>query len=519
MSRYYLGLDCSTQSLSAVLIDAESAALVYQRSLNYADVLTHYGVIDGYLPITAAGQVHAPPLMWVEALDALLLAMQEDACPLQEIRCIAGAAQQHGTVYLKQQFTQSLAKCDPRKPLHEQLQQSFSRLTAPIWMDNSTTEQCTAFTADLGGAEQVNKITGSVAVERFSGVQIKKFAESEPQAYTDTTDIMLVSAFMASLLAGHPVTIDYTDASGMNLLDLHSKKWHQPALDSCAPDLQKRLQPPVNPLLLLGTVAPYFTQRYGLNSNCKLLPWCGDNPSSLIGLGLVQPGMSAISLGTSDTCFGLFQELPQRMSPWAHTFIAPTLDYMSLLCFKNGSLARECVRQQFQLSWQAFSECLSATPPGNNGAMMLPWFDTEIVPKVIKQGVQRYALDADDCSANCRAVIEGQMLSMSLHAEQAGLTPTSIRATGGASQNQEILQIMADVFACPVDVIQTTNSVALGAALRAQFALEYRSWDETVAMFTAPQPVTQRQPEKTAVNVYREMKQLFSQRVADALNN
>ena len=73
MSRYYLGLDSSTQSLSAILIDAESGQLVYERSINYSTELPDYGVTDGFLPSETSGVVHAPPLMWVEALDQLLM--------------------------------------------------------------------------------------------------------------------------------------------------------------------------------------------------------------------------------------------------------------------------------------------------------------------------------------------------------------------------------------------------------------------------------------------------------------
>ncbi len=347
MSRYYLGLDSSTQSFSAILIDAESGELIYEQSLNYSTELPAYGVTDGYLSSEIPAVVHAPPLMWVEALDQLLMQMKAENCPMEEIVAVAGAAQQHGSVYVGAGFDERLKNCNPQTPLHEQLQDCFTRDTSPIWMDASTTEQCAAITKALGGEANVNHITGSIAVERFSGAQIKKFADTQQDAYANTESIMLVSSFMASLFAGKHVGIDFTDASGMNLLDIRNKQWHPAALSCIGDKLQDKLKQAVNPQIILGTIAPYFTHRYGFNSACTVLPWCGDNPSSLIGLGLIKPGMTAISLGTSDTCFGLFKDLPESMSPCAHTFIAPTLDYMSLLCFKNGSLAREAIRQQY----------------------------------------------------------------------------------------------------------------------------------------------------------------------------
>ncbi len=513
MSRYYLGLDSSTQSLSAILIDSESGQLLYQRSLNYSIELPDYGVTDGFLASETAGVVHAPPLMWVEALDQLLLQMHADQVPMQAIVAVTGSAQQHGSVYLNAGFEARLKNCNPQQSLHKQLQSCFTRHSSPIWMDSSSKEQCEDISKTLGGDVNVNKITGSIAVERFSGAQIKKFADSQPEAYAKTASIMLVSSFMACLFAGRHVGIDFTDASGMNLLDIRKKQWHPVALSCCGNELKDKLKPAINPQLALGCISPYFSSRYGFDPACQILPWCGDNPSSLIGLGLVEPGMTAISLGTSDTLFGLFKDLAESMSPWAHTFIAPTLDYMSLLCFKNGALAREAIRQQYQLTWEQFSECLNVTPPGNQGAMMIPWFDSEIVPKVEHPAVHRFSLDSADIKANCRAVIEAQMMAMSNHATAAGLKPASLRATGGASQNIAILQIMANVFACPVDVLTTTsNSAALGAALRAIYTMENKPWLETVEPFSKVQKACQILPDASAVGIYQKMKKTYAER-------
>lgn len=517
MSRYYLGLDCSTQSLSAVLIDTESSQVVYQRSLNFSTDLKAYGVREGFLPNAEPGVVHAPPLMWVDALDRLLLQMRTDGCAMDQILAVAGSAQQHGSVYVNNSFNAASTVCDPSIALHKQLGSVFTRKTAPIWMDCSTSRQCTEITAAFGGADQVNRATGSVAVERFTGPQIMKFAEQEPSAYALTASVMLVSSFMASLFAGCKVGIDYTDASGMNLLDIRQKTWHPTALQVCGDHLREKLSPAIDPGLPVGAIADYFVKRYGFSKTCQVLPWCGDNPSSLIGLGLVEPGMTAISLGTSDTCFGIIQELPEHMSPWAHTFIAPTDDYMLLLCFKNGSLAREALCKQFNLSWEEFSAAIASTPPGNQGAMMLPWFDSEIVPKVDQPGVIRFGLDEQNAAANCRAVVEGQMMAMRNHTERAGLRPISIRATGGGSQNPAIRQIMADIFACPVEVQNISNSAALGAALRAFQAIEQQAWPEIVAPFTQVQTGSCVAPDVDATKVYERLRKTYAEREATSI--
>ena len=87
-----------------------------------------------------------------------------------------------------------------------------------------------------------------------------------------------------------------------------------------------------------------------------------------------------MSLGTSDTVFGLMREPRVDRTGTGHVFGAPTGDYMGLTCFKNGSLARERVRDAFGLSWDSFSEALRRTPAGNDGRILLPWFEPEITP-------------------------------------------------------------------------------------------------------------------------------------------
>ncbi|MEJ2296664.1 MAG: carbohydrate kinase, partial [Candidatus Lokiarchaeota archaeon] len=71
-----------------------------------------------------------------------------------------------------------------------------------------------------------------------------------------------------------------------------------------------------------------------------MLPWTGDNPSSLIGVGITHSDQVAVSLGTSDTYFSSMQKLILDLTGESHVFGSPTGGYMALICFKNGSLAR-----------------------------------------------------------------------------------------------------------------------------------------------------------------------------------
>src|SRR4029453_1807790 len=146
---------------------------------------------------------------------------------------------------------------------------------------------------------------------------------------------------------------------------------------------------------------------------------------------------------------------------------SPPGQYMGTTVFKNGSLARERVRDMFGFDWARFSAALAARPPGNHGAIMFPWFDPEITPHVSVPGVRRVNLDPADAAANLPAFFEGQMMAIANHTRWMGGYTSVIHATGGAAGNRQVLQVMADVFNATVVRTRTRNSAALGAALRA----------------------------------------------------
>ena len=79
----------------------------------------------------------------------------------------------------------------------------------------------------------------------------------------------------------------------------------------------------------------------------------------------------------------------------SHVFRSPTGDFMSLVCFRNGSLAREWIRLEHRLDWDGVARLLEQQP-GNDGYVMLPWLETEITPHVPHAGVRRFGFDRLD---------------------------------------------------------------------------------------------------------------------------
>ncbi len=88
-----------------------------------------------------------------------------------------------------------------------------------------------------------------------------------------------------------------------------------------------------------------------------------------------------------------------------------------------------------------------------------------------------------------------------------GVAPSAIYATGGASVDLEILQIMAHVHQCPVYQFEVTNSAALGAALRAAHAVlndgeDAVSWEACVGGFAHPVAGSEALPDIYTAPVY-----------------
>ena len=476
-SAFYLGIDVGTQSLTALLVEAptqESARddrvlrIVARAGVRYDSELPAYGTVNGQLPNDDPAVGRAPPGMWLEALDLAFDKLGAEAC--REIRGVSVSGQQHGSVYLRSGAEAVLQALTPEQGLAEQVEPVLSRAEAPIWTDSSTARECDEIRRALGGAAATAELTGSDAFERFTGPQIRRFARTEPDAWAATAHVCLVSSFVTSVLAGRLAPIDHGDGAGMNLLDIRRLEWSEAAMAATAEGLGRRLPPPCAPWTAVGPVAPYFVSRYGLPASARVVAGSGDNPCSLVGVGVREPGEAVLSLGTSDTYFGLLADVAVDPDANGHVFIAPSGHPMSLICFRNGSLAREVVRDRYGLDWPGFDAALRATPPGNDGMIMLPWFEPEIVPRVAAPRVVRLGglEDAPEHAArNCRAVVEGQFLSMRLNSEWMATRPERLVATGGASRNRELLQIAADVLGCRVEAHDVSDGAALGAALRA----------------------------------------------------
>ncbi|MCR5413826.1 MAG: carbohydrate kinase [Kiritimatiellae bacterium] len=462
-----LGIDSSTQSMKALVWDAGAKRVVKTVSVNFGRDLPEFNSPDGFLPNADPLVRRANPLMWLKALDMVLEKLQKEF-DTSKIDAVGGDGQQHGSVCLGAGWTPALGMLNGESRtvnggsgLAGTFKYAFSRKESPIWMDSSTSKEVAELDAKFG--DSMRRRTGSPAIERFTGPQLMKFAKDDPVGWADTSRVHLVSSFLCSILAGQDAPVDTGDGAGMNLLNLETLDWDSEICAFTAPGLPGKLPSVARPGGRTSLkLAPYFA-KYGLRPGIPVAPFTGDNPASLVGTGADAPGVAVISLGTSDTFFAAMKEFRTDPGGCGHVFGNPSGGFMSLACFKNGSLAREKVRAMVGCDYAFFDEGAFDEAKAFKGRAF-PYFEEEITPKHAPSGIEAdFAWTDAGAAEKVVSVIRGQVLNMYERTRWIGSFDT-IRVTGGASRSRGIRETVADVFGAKVETLDIPDSAALGGA-------------------------------------------------------
>jgi xylulokinase len=435
----YLGIDVGTQSLKAVVYDAEQRAVIASASSPLALISRPDGTREQLAQ------------WWLDALHRAL----HQIAPGQRagVAAIGVSGQQHGLVPL-----------DGR-----------GQVLAPVklWCDTSTTTECEEIAALFGGQQRCIEEVGNAILPGYTAPKIRWLRKHLPDAYAAMTTVLLPHDYLNFHLTGERFN-ECGDASGTGLLDIRSRQWHAGLLQAVDPerDLADCLPRLIAAGDTGGTLLGRVAAELGLPAGIPVACGGGDNMMSAIATGNLAPGRLTISLGTSGTMFAYTDSPCIDNSGELAAFCSSTGGWLPLLCTMNCTVATEQARDLLQMEVGLLDRVVEETPAGANGVVVLPFYNGERTPNLPAGKGCILGLDIDNMTpANiARASMEAAVFGLRLGLDafrRNGCQLSDIRLTGGAAQSRVWRQMIADNLGLPVRLLAAPEGAALGAALNA----------------------------------------------------
>jgi xylulokinase len=474
--RLALGLDASTQSLSASVLDIDERKKLIELSLDYLNDrrLNIFGIRepDYILPPRSEGEADQPPLMFLAALDAIFSDLKKSV-PLEKVVVINTSGQQHGHVYLNSMALSifaSLAKTGSEAPnLASLLKDSLAYERAPIWMTADTGKQASFIRNNIGGKERLIKLSGSDAPLRFTGLVIRRTAERFPDIYARTSVIQLISSFIPAVLTGNAdVPVDFGNACGMSLMNYRRKRWSVALLQGASRGLpggknalRTKLPEITAPDAIVGRIAAYFVNRYGFNRECLVAAGSGDNPQSkvLVSGDLLSLGSSFVFMVATD---GKTMDMTGAACAMYDGIGRPFM----FGCRTNGALVWDQVRALYGMRKEDYAPAEAALKQAPVGQNLVFWQPRdESFPASGKFELARINVHNPNLASDYAGIIESSLAAVYYHSR--GFSRSSrepLYITGGAAGSPGIMRRVAAIWNRPV-ALTGKGGAALGAAV------------------------------------------------------
>jgi xylulokinase len=494
MSDYFIGIDSGTQSTKTILLDASNGGVIAGASKTYE-------LIEG-LP---AGHKEQLPTEWITAMhETIKSVLEESDVDRKSVRGIGVSGQQHGFVALDE--TDQVIRA------------------AKLWCDTSTNPECEEIIKSLGGLAKTIEAVGNGIPAGFTASKILWLKNHEPGNYAKLRWVLLPHDYINFRLTGRK-TMECGDASGTALLDVRNRRWSPAAIGAIDPLLNRMLPSLIESDDIAGTLRPELAAEFGLSDQVIVSSGGGDNMMGAIGTGNVRAGVVTVSLGTSGTIYACSPHPVIDPQGEIAAFCDSTGKWLPLVCTMNVTVATEMVRERFNLSHDGLSNAAASTPAGNDGLMLIPFFEGERTPNVPDGTGVYFGLREKTFSVNhfARAALEGATLGLNYglnRLRELGIQPREIRATGGGSKSKVWRQILADVFNAEVVCVKSEEGAAVGAAVQALWA--YRKFsghpvgiEELCDRYIELDQSTRAKPDAGRVERYQEMQALHDQLVSD----
>ncbi|KQT94074.1 xylulose kinase [Marmoricola sp. Leaf446] len=416
-----LGVDSSTQSTKALLVDADSGEVVEQRAARHPDGTA----VD--------------PRRWLEAFD-------EAAGPLLErADAVAIGGQQHGSVVLD-------AAGDP---VHDAL----------LWNDMRSAGAAADLVEELGGPQASADLTGSVLNASITVTKLRWMRDHAADALGRAHRVLLPHDYLTWHLAGRPeeATTDRGDASGTGYFSPHTDDWMPEVLERAA-----------GRSLVLPRIAEP-AEVVGHHGRAVIAPGTGDNMAAALGLGLKQ-GDAGVSIGTSGVVSMVAAGPSADGTGMVAGFADATGRFLPLACTVNAARILDLGARLLGVDHAGLAELALASVPGAHGLTLLPYLDGERTPaRPDAAGTLHGLTSATTREDLARAHVEGLLLSLAdaLAAMDAMSDASPARALliGGAARNPAVRALAPAVLGLPVALPDPGEYVALGAARQAAWTL------------------------------------------------
>ncbi len=436
-----LGIDSGTQSTKCIALDAESGEIL-------ATAREAYDLIPG-LP---TGHMEQHPTDWADACEKVIESCLDALGGRRgEVVAIGVSGQQHGLVVLD-------AQDKVVRP-------------AKLWCDTSTSSQCAVLEERLGGRSGAIAACGNAMLPGYTAPKILWLKENEPANYAATRSILLPHDWLNFFLTGRKC-MEYGDASGTALMNVHTREWSPEVLLAIGAELGDKLPPLQSSLKPAGELRAEWLEKWGLKGPVIVSAGGGDNMMGAIGSGNLSGETFTVSLGTSGTLYACSKKPVVDPNGEIAAFCDSTDHWLPLVCTMNVTVATEKVRELFHWDHDQLESAVDSVAPGSEGLKFLPYLNGERTPDLpsgcgVFHGLKMHNFQA---SQMARAVMEGVTLGLAYGAARfraLGLPPKGIRLTGGGSNSKVWRQMMADVFGAETVCLQSAEGAALGGAIQA----------------------------------------------------
>ena len=485
----YIGIDLGTSAVKLLLVD-ETGAILNEVTKDYP------------LSFPQPGWSEQNPDDWWKAVQRGILQLTEHSdkgC----IRGIGVGGQMHGLVALDDQ----------------------DRVIRPaiLWNDGRTGEEV-EYLNNVVGKEKLSSLTANIAFAGFTAPKLLWMSKHEPENFARIAKIMLPKDYINYRLTGVHCC-DYSDASGMLLLDVEHRRWSKEMMEICS--LRDEQMPRLyESYEVVGTIRGFVSGALGLPRDCVVVAGAGDNAAAAVGTGVVGEGGCNLSLGTSGTLFISSERFGVDPHNALHAFAHADGGWHLMACMLSAASCNKWLCEDILSTSDYAAEQAGITDErlGRNHVFFLPYLMGERSPinDVNARGTF-IGMTMDTSRADLvQAVLEGVAFAIRDSFEIArslGIDIPRSRICGGGAKSPLWRKIFANVLGIPLDMVKTEQGPGYGGAMLAmvgcgQFDSVRSAADALVELSSTTEPdaeLTARYEERYQQfkKIYPALKELF----------